>query len=189
MPQQELLIKTAQALDQAGIPYMITGSVASSLQGEPRSTHDIDIVVEVLEKDIAALAEAFPPGSFFLDQHSVREAIKKRGMFNLIDLTEGDKVDFWLLTGEPFDRSRFGRRIKENFDGHGVWVSSPEDTILMKLRWAQMMGGSEKQHQDALRVYEVQREKIDVEYMGRWARELEVVDSWNRIITEAKTLI
>jgi len=188
MPQQELLTAVARALDAAGIPYMVTGSVASSLQGEPRSTHDIDIVVEIREKDIAALAGAFPAGSFFLDQRSVREAIENKGMFNLIDLAEGDKVDFWLLTGEPFDRSRFGRRIREDFGGNSVWVSSPEDTILMKLRWAQMMGGSEKQRQDALRVYEVQRGQIDAEYMGRWARELDVEDSWNRIITEAKTL-
>jgi hypothetical protein len=188
MPQQELLIAVARALERAGMPYMVTGSVASSLQGEPRSTHDIDIVVEIKENGIAALAEAFPASDYYLDRDAARGAVEKGGMFNLIDRREGDKVDFWLLTGEPFDRSRFGRRVRVDFGGASLWVSAPEDTILMKLRWAQLAGGSEKQHRDALRVYEVQREAVDLGYLERWARELGVEEAWNRIIAEAKTL-
>lgn len=102
-------------------------------------------------------------------------------MFNLLDLREGDKVDFWLLTKEPFDRSRFARRVKMDWDGSPVWVSSPEDTILAKLRWAEMSGGSEKQFGDALSIYEVQRRGLDLAYIAEWAEKLGVVEIWARL--------
>ena len=85
-----------------------------------------------------------------VDKEMIREAIQQGGMFNLLDVKHGDKVDFWLLCREPFDISRFGRRYTEHFMDITFHVSSPEDTIVMKLRWAQMSGGSEKQFRDAL---------------------------------------
>lgn len=109
MSQQELLRKVIQALDSAGIEYMISGSMASSLQGEPRSTHDIDIVVAIERASARKLAEAFSPPDYYLDEQSIIEAIGGNGMFNLTDVNSGDKVDFWVLTDEPFDRSRFAR--------------------------------------------------------------------------------
>ena len=78
-----------------------------------------------------------------------------KSQFNLLDIVAGDKVDFWLLTDDPFDQSRFDRYV-ETFEGQPLHVSRPEDTILMKLRWANMSGGSEKQFGDALSVYELQ---------------------------------
>src|SRR5262249_45992648 len=113
---------------------MVTGSVASSLQGEPRATHDIDLVVAPGEPaaDVAArLKAAFPDPDFYLDEAAVREAIASRGMFNLIDSREGDKVDFWLLTDDAFDHARFERRYIETFEGTALPVSRPEDTVLM----------------------------------------------------------
>jgi len=187
MSQQKLLKKVIQTLEQAGIQYMITGSVVSSLQGEPRSTHDIDMVIAIQESKARELAEAFPPPDFYLDEHSVLDAINKQSMFNLIDLKTGDKVDFWILTNEAFDRSRFSRKISEKFMGLDMQVSSPEDTILAKLRWAKLSGGSEKQFIDALRVYEVQYGKLDVDYLEHWAKKLEVNSLWKQLADEAET--
>jgi hypothetical protein len=185
MSQQELLKKVIQALEQSGIPYMITGSVVSSLQGEPRSTHDIDLVVAIQKSNAHKLAEVFPPPDFYLDQESILGAINKQGMFNLIDVKEGYKVDFWVLTNAPFDQSRFSRRISEEFMGLSMQVSSPEDTILAKLRWAKLSGGSEKQFTDALRVYEVQHGKLDLDYLEHWARKLDIESLWKRLRDEA----
>lgn len=98
MSQQELLRRVIQALDDAGIEYMVTGSVASSLQGEPRSTHDIDLVAAMERATAGKLAKAFPPPDFHLDEESIVDAINNQSMFNLIDVTTGDKVDFWILT-------------------------------------------------------------------------------------------
>ena len=86
-------------------------------------------------------------------------------MFNLLDTTEGDKVDFWILTNEPFDQSRFSRKQSEKIFGLPMNISSPEDTIVMKLHWANLSGGSEKQFTDALRVYEVQYGNLDLNYI------------------------
>ncbi|MGQ9532838.1 MAG: hypothetical protein ACUVTQ_08565 [Desulfotomaculales bacterium] len=176
MPQPKLLEKIVRALEEAAIPYMLTGSLVSSLQGEPRLTHDIDIVVSVPRDAVDKLLGAFPPPRYHLDEHSVRTAIKEKSMFNLIDVNEGDKVDFWILTEEPFDQSRFSRRVVTEFLGLKLYVSAPEDTILAKLRWAKLAGGSEKQVGDALRVYELQFDRLDHDYLVHWARRLGVED-------------
>lgn len=186
MSQQELLKKVIQTLEQAGIEYMITGSVASSLQGEPRSTHDIDVVVAIQSSKVDKLIEAFPLSDFYLDKNSILDAINRQSMFNLIDLKEGNKVDFWILTNEPFDRSRFSRRYMEEFMGLKMQVSSPEDTILAKLRWAKISGGSEKQFIDALRVYEVQYRKLDIDYLEHWVKKLGIESLWERLTAEAE---
>ena len=167
---------------------MITGSVASSLQGEPRATHDIDVVVAIdapTVTGVAALKAAFPEAE---DEAAVRDAITARGMFNLIDVREGDKVDFWLLTDDPFDRTRFERRYVERFEDARLPVSRPEDTILMKLRWGQMLGGSDKQFVDALRVYEIQHGRLDEAHLDRWAARLGVADALGRIRAEAQPI-
>jgi hypothetical protein len=168
---------------------MITGSVASSLQGEPRATHDIDVVVAIRAPSVAAtLKAAFPEPDFYLDEAAVRDAILVRSMFNLIDAREGDKVDFWLLTDDAFDLARFERRYIERFADARLPVSRPEDTILMKLRWAASLGGSEKQFVDALRVYEVQQGRLDEAYLDRWAATLGVTPALGRLRAEAQPI-
>ena len=166
---------------------MLTGSVVSSLQGEPRSTHDIDLVVALPPEAVRPLLEAFPPPDYFLSEDAIREALRQRSMFNLLCLTDGEKVDFWMLTGEPFDQSRFARKRVENALGIRFTVSAPEDTILAKLRWAKLSGGSEKQFTDALRVYEVQASQLDLGYLNRWARQLDVEDLWQRLCGDARS--
>lgn len=188
MSQQELLRRVIQALDDAGIEYMVTGSVVSSLQGEPRSTHDIDLVVDVQRQVANILVKAFPPPDFYLDEDSIIDAINNQTMFNLIQVDTGDKVDFWILTEEPFDQSRFGRKYVEDVMGIQITVSRPEDTILVKLRWARLSGGSEKQFTDALRVYEVQSGNLDMNYLRSWAKKIGVEPLLERVEKEAVTI-
>ncbi|MEX0601629.1 MAG: hypothetical protein WD423_00745 [Rhodothermales bacterium] len=188
MSQPELLKRVVQALDELGIEYMITGSIASSLQGEPRSTHVIDLVVAMYSSDVDGLVNAFPTPDFYIDVTAARDAIAHDSMFNLIDVREGDKVDFWMLTGELFDRTRFSRKYDEEALGERLSVSAPEDTILVKLRWAAKMGGSQKQFTDALRVFEVQRESLNLAYLNRWASDLGLRDLWTRLQKEAEII-
>ena len=183
MPQSELLKQVLRVLEGAGIEYMATGSVVSSLQGEPRATHDIDLIVALKPQAVPKLVTAFPSPQYYLEESGIREAIRRRGMFNLVETTEGDKVDFWLLTDDPFDRSRFSRRRTEEVLGVRMFVSSPEDTILAKLAWAKKSGGSERHFTDALRVYEVQSDRLDRGYLETWAQRLSV-DPWLRDIQE-----
>lgn len=188
MSQQELLKTVVRFLEEAGIECMLTGSLVSSLQGEPRSTHDIDFVVRIGQPDVARILSSFPPPRYYASESAIRDAIEQKGMFNLLDTTEGDKVDLWLLTDDPFDKSRFARRRVEDLLGVRIPVSSPEDTILAKLRWAKLSGGSQKHFDDALRVYEVQRGVLDIEYLEQWAHSLEVQDLWSSLQAQAEPL-
>lgn len=109
-----------------------------------------------------------------LDAGSIMDAIKRQGMFNLLDVNSGDKVDFWIVTNEPFDQSRFARRYTEEVTGMRITVTSPEDTILAKMRSTKLSGGSEKQFVDALRVYEVQFKCLNIDYLQSWAKRLDI---------------
>lgn len=183
MSQQQLLSHVLDKLEGIGIAYMLTGSWASSLQGQPRSTHDLDIVVNLDETTAPKLLAAFPAPDYYLSKSSIAEAIRNRSMFNLLDNQSGDKVDFWMLTDEPWDRVRFSRRVSIKILGRDVAVSSPEDTVLAKLRWSKLSGGSERQLNDARQVCEVQWEFLDLDYLRQWSRTLGVDEAWHRIAT------
>ena len=189
MSQQALLERVVAALEGAGIGYMVSGSLASSLQGEPRATHDIDLVIEARPDDSARLLKALEAPDLYLDGEAVREAVRRRRPFNLIQPATGDKVDFWPLTDEAYDRERFGRREVVDALGLRLAVSTPEDTILMKLRWSQDSGGSEKQLTDALRVYEVQAGGLDAQYLHDWAARLGVDPLLTALIAQAEPLV
>ena len=188
MSQQQLLKTVVSVLENAGIEYMLTGSLVSSLQGEPRSTHDIDLVITLSPQSVPVIMKAFPQSEFYINEQSMYDAIKHESMFNLISHQEGDKVDFWVLTQDPFDQSRFSRRKEEEVFGLRLLVSTPEDTILAKLRWAKLAGGSEKHFRDALRVYELQKDLLDEEYLERWIKSLGLEALWDRLLSEAELL-
>jgi hypothetical protein len=183
--QQALLKRIVRALGGAGVPYMLTGSLVSSLQGEPRATHDIDLVIDISPTDVARVTEALSAPEFYLDEDAVGDATRRRTMFNLIDSSSGDKADFWLLTDDPFDRERFARRLRVEALALPLCVSTPEDTILMKLRWSAKAGGSEKQLGDAQRVYELQAGSLDEAYLDEWADRLGVGDALAAIRRQA----
>jgi hypothetical protein len=182
----ELLRFVVDVLDAADIEYMITGSVASSLQGEPRATHDLDVVAAIEASKVHTLIVAFSPPRFYVDENAVSEAVRTTGMFNVINVAQGDKVDFWLFSDDPFDRSRFLRRVKETVFGIRLSVSSPEDTILAKLRRSKLSGGTTKPYIDALRVFEVQGDRLDLSYINDWSERLQVVDLWTKLQSEAE---
>jgi len=187
MPQQELLSQVVRALEEARCPYMLIGSYASSLQGEPRLSHDIDLLVDMDLQMLPALAAKFPPPAFSLNEQVAQAAVRTKTMFSLLHVPEGAEVDFWMLTGDPFDLSRFTRRRIEHAVGLRFYVSTPEDTILAKLRWAKLVGGSEKQFHDALCVYEVQHPSLDVGYLKHWVHRLGLSEYWTRLLREAES--
>lgn len=189
MLQQKLLKKVLSLLDENHMDYMVTGSLVSSMQGEPRATHDVDILVNITNSAIPSLINTFLPPDYYISESAIEDAIKHKSMFNLLDTTEGDKVDFWILTNDPFDQSRFARKYEEKMLGLSMKISTPEDTILMKLRWANLSGGSEKQFTDALRVYEVQFGSLDLSYMELWADQLNVRIIWEKLKQEAQPIL
>ncbi|MCB0284148.1 MAG: hypothetical protein H6627_12820 [Calditrichae bacterium] len=180
MSQQELLVKVVSELEKLNITYFITGSIASTIQGEPRATHDIDLVVNINTSQISEFTQLFQMPDYYLDEEAAQDALKKKGMFNLIDTNSGDKIDFWILTNDPFDQSRFRRRIKINAFNRELNVSSPEDTILMKLKWAKLSGGSEKQLNDCRSIFEFQKDNLDFTYINLWVNKLDLQSYWEK---------
>jgi len=188
MLQPKLLKKVLAVLEKNHIDYMITGSLVSSMQGEPRASHNVDIVVNITTSSIQALINAFPSSQYYLSEKSIHEAIAHKSMFNLLDTNEGDKIDFWMLSDDAYDQSRFARKTETMAFGSKMKISKPEDTVLMKLRWAKMSGGSEKQFTDAKMVYEVQYKKLDLNYMEHWAKKLKIEKLWKELKKKASPL-
>jgi hypothetical protein len=186
LSQRDLLMRAVAALEDVGVPYMLTGSFAASVQGEPRQTHDIDFVVALEEATLDRVLAAFPDPAFYVDVDAARRAVRERRMFNVIDTRSGDKIDFWMLTATPFDRTRFSRRASIAFLGRDIVTSTPEDTILQKLRWSLEGGGSEVQLRDVRGILRLQRGTLDRPYLDRWAGELGVEDLLARVESEAE---
>jgi len=173
-----------RTFESAGIEYMLTGSFASSAQGEARGSHDIDFVVSLSPAHVPFILDAFAEPDFYVSEDAAREAIRNRRMFNILSVRDGDKIDLWMLTDELYDRTRFARRIEANVLGIKLKMSAPEDTILYKLRWAKLAGGSEKQFGDVLGVYDLQRGALDEQYMDRWAQKLGLTDLLEKVRAE-----
>lgn len=163
-------------MNDAGIDYVVTGSVVTSVYGEPRFTQDADIVVAPDAPLGGALARAFEPPRYYVDAQDVDASLKEGMICNLIDTETAKKVDFHPLKPEPFERSLFDRRRKVIYGDVEVWFPSPEDAILSKLRWARATGDGERHLRDARGVYEVQGAALDEEYLQRWAESLSVSD-------------
>ncbi|HJQ99226.1 MAG TPA: nucleotidyltransferase [Candidatus Polarisedimenticolaceae bacterium] len=188
MSQQELLTTIVGILDSTNIPYMVVGSTVSSYYGEPRSTHDIDIVIALHPNAVDSLYSGLSKLEGYVDDLAIRRALSRVGMFNYIDDGTGLKVDFWVVRDNPYDQAAFERRRREKVLGVDLMICAPEDTILSKLRWASELGGSEKQFQDALRVYEIQAAGLDRGYLDRWSTILGVDREWRRLLDSAQPL-
>jgi hypothetical protein len=188
MQQLQLVREVVDAFQANGIAFMLSGSHASSMQGSPRSTHDVDIVADIAVNQAATLVASFPEPRFYVSEDAVKEAVQRKSMFNILLSAEGDKADIWLLKDEPYDRMRFSRRRVVEHQGMKLPVSSPEDTILAKLKWAKDSGGSEKHITDAIHVYELQHKVLDVKYMDVWAGFLNLKDLLERVRKESSPI-
>jgi hypothetical protein len=131
----DLLSRLALALEQAQLPYMLTGSVASSAHGLPRSTRDIDIVIAPTRAQLLSLVRQFPSSDYYADEQQALEALGHHGQFNIIDFSSGWKVDFIIAEDSSYARTAFARRKLMEIAGFSLYVASPEDVLIAKLRW------------------------------------------------------
>ena len=172
MEQQELLLRTVEILDGLTIPYMVTDSFAVNFYGIPRTTHDIDLVVQIRAADADRLARQFPT-DFYADAEMIRQAVEQQFMFNIIDPASGLKIDFWIFKRDAYDAARFRRRRQQTVFGRAVWMPSPEDVILSKLLWYKQ-AQTDKHLNDARGVWVLQKESLDRKYLNEWATKLSV---------------
>ncbi len=179
MTQAELLAYIAERLDTAGIPYMVVGSVAGSFHGEPRTTVDIDIVIDPTAKRLGAFVDSLPDSAFYVDANAAAEAFTRRTSFNIIDHQSGGKVDLLVRRDRPFSRTEFDRRMHATVLGREVRIATAEDTIIAKLEWA-VAGESERQLRDVARILAVSGDSLDRAYVQHWVTELRLEEAFLR---------
>jgi hypothetical protein len=173
------LTQVAGILNRLNLPYMLTGAVAVTYYGEPRTTHDIDIVILISVADIAHIKGALEP-TFSVDETSIKAALREGSAFNAIHEETGLKVDFWMLKGGEYDRVAFERRLPAKLLGVDLYLPAPEDVIITKLVWHRL-SDVDKHYFDARGVAAVQRGRLDIEYIVRWCESLHVSNLWRRI--------
>lgn len=179
MTTTEAIREIVDLLDSAAIPFMLVGSIASTFHGPPRSTRDIDLVVEMDHTALERLLAGVDPARFYVPEDTARAETAARGQFNLVDLRTGWKFDLIVRKDRAFSRSEFARRVPVTLDGVAVHIATPEDTVLSKLEWA-AAGESDRQLADAASVLAVIGDAIDDAYLDRWAPTLGVTELLDR---------
>lgn len=187
----ELLAAVARvvaAFDALGVDYLVGGSVASSVFGEPRQTVDADLVARLLGRQVEPLVARLS-GEFYADPAAIVAAIQNQGCFNLIHLETMTKVDVFVRWRDAFGQSQFARRQKKSV-GQAVplelFFATAEDTVLAKLDWYRKGGGvSDRQWRDLLGVLKIQAGALDRAYLVHWACELGVTGLLHRALEEA----
>lgn len=182
----ELLQRAADFFEREHVPYRIVGSMASIAYGEARLTNDIDVLVDMTENIAEAVGVEFPAPEFYVSVPAVREAVRCRRPFKIIHIPSGLKLDIIQRPDTKFGRIDIadGQRLKSE-GSYDAWFGSPENVILMKLRYYQE-GGSDKHLRDIAGTLLVQDQAINREYISEWAKELGVSTEWQLMLDRLK---
>ena len=175
----EVTLKVTDVLEKLGIPYLIGGSLASTLYGMVRTTQDSDVIAEMRlehrQPFVAALQD-----EFYVDDEMIAESIQRNSSFNIIHRETMFKVDVFIPRPRPFLQSQLARAQKQTFSLDmeiSAYFASPEDTILSKLEWYRMGGEvSDRQWRDVLGVLKTRAGELDLAYLKKWAIDLKVID-------------
>ncbi len=159
---------------------MLAGSFASSFHGMPRATQDIDLVIATSLDRLLSFVNSLPADRYYVSEAAAVEAHRNEGMFNVIDLTTGWKIDLILRKSRPFSLGEFERRSAEDVGGVRLYVASPEDVIIAKMEWAKR-GGSARQIEDAAGILRVRAGDLDRDYIERWTRDLGLEHEWDGV--------
>ena len=178
-PMQNLsgLREVLTVLTRLGIPYALGGSMASSVYGVPRNTQDGDVTAEPFPGKENLLVAGFGE-DYYISESAVREAVRMRSSFNIINTATGFKVDVFVRKDRPFEQSAMSRRVSLDLPdspGQPIFLHTPEDVVLFKLWWYRLGNQvSEQQFKDVLGVLKVQAGKLDDAYLDHWAADLGV---------------
>ena len=178
------------ALDRLGVAWYVGGSVASTVHGRFRATNDVDVIADLREEHAGALRAALE-ANHYIDEDSVRDAVRRESSFNLVHYGTGLKIDVFIAADTEYAATVRARRVSEPIDGAGgerrLWVASAEDTILAKLDWYRRGGEtSQRQWRDVRGVIELRGTELDEKYLRRWAAVLRVDDLLERALVETR---
>ncbi len=182
MEQDDVLRRAIDVLETQGVVYLLVGSLASGVYGEPRLTLDIDIVVDLKAGQVAALCAAFPPPDYYVSEKAARDAVALARQFNVLHPTSGNKIDFMVARRDDWGRSQVARRRREQVvPGLFGFTAAPEDVILGKL-WYYQEGESEKHLRDIAGILLISGAEVDRAYIAEWAAKLGLEREWQIIL-------
>jgi hypothetical protein len=176
---EQVAQRIAALLEDAEIPYMLTGSFASGFYGTPRASQDIDIVISPKLGSLAKFLKLLPEDKYYVDRDAALDAFGRESLFNVIDFDTGWKVDLIVRKSRPFSIEEFNRRKKGELVGTPIYVASAEDVVISKLEWAKL-AGSDRQIEDVCGILRMQGQSLDLEYVERWVRELGLSVQWDK---------
>jgi hypothetical protein len=183
-----LALHLAAVFERLGVPYLVGGSVASSILGEPRATEDVDLVADLQPHHVDALVAALE-GEFYVDRTAIARALGRRSSFNLIHLATARKVDIFVQQHDAFGDIEMSRRfpvVVSQEPASTLLLATAEDLILQKLNWYRKTGGrSDRQWRDVLGILKVQAGRLDVAYLRQWARALNLDVLLERALSES----
>lgn len=183
MPEAELCLLFVRPLNRLHIRYIVSGSIAAILYGEPRLTHDIDFVVFLRTEDIRRLSETFPSLEYYLpppDVIAVEIAREQRGHFNLIHIDSGFKADFYTSGRDELHAWAFRNARQLEFAGEPMTVAPPEYVIVRKLEDFRE-GGSEKHLRDIRSMLAVSGNQIKSDELSEWIRRRGLEAQWKQV--------
>jgi len=183
MLEPNLFLIFVSRLNASGMRYMITGAVASIIYGEPRLTHDIDLVLEFDDARAQKLVEVFPLEEFYCPPLEILKIEAKRplrGHFNLIHHETGFKADIYIMGEDRLHYWGMARRRQFEIAGEMIWFAPPEYVILRKLEFF-CEGGSEKHLNDVASMIEVSSEQIDFEELQSKIKDYALEKEWLKI--------
>jgi hypothetical protein len=184
----QVVLEVTRVLDELGVPYLVGGSLASSLWGIPRTTQDADLVVDLRPQHLEAFAKKLA-GTFYLSPERLRDAVRRRSSFNLLHLKTMFKVDLFLLKGDLPSVQEMTRRQAFPVSGSPeilLQVASPEDVVLQKLLWYRLGNGvSDQQWADVQGVLKVRRASLDMSYLREWAERRKVGDLLKKALQDS----
>ena len=173
----DVLRRMVARLDAASISFMLTGSFANAVYGAPRATQDIDLVIDCDEARLQTFVQALPREEYYVDEDAALEALRTEGLFNVVDLSTGWKIDLIVRKNRQFSVEEFSRRRRVEIDGVSLAVATAEDTIVAKLEWARL-GGSARQLEDVASVLRLRRADLDISRIERWVERLQLSAQW-----------
>jgi hypothetical protein len=182
----ETFQRITMALDQADIRYMLTGSFASAHYGAPRSTQDIDLVIESTASQLTTFVRSLSPKEYYVDLDTALEAHRKASLFNVIDLSTGWKIDLIFRKSRAFSQKEFTRRQLVDLQGLRLYIASAEDVIVAKLEWAKL-AKSERQIEDVASILRLRSDALDKSYLKNWIFELGLQQEWRAATRQAGT--
>ena len=173
MTGEDTVVTVIDALTALGVPYMLSGSLASNFYGVPRSTQDADLVLELSALPLEAFAALIGPG-LQVDAQLAFETVTGARRLLVRAPDAAFEVELFDLTDDPHDRERFARRRTVAAFDRQVVLPTAEDVIITKLRWADR-AGRRKDLDDARNVLAVQREHLDRGYLTKWCSSLGLI--------------